>query len=149
MRHRKYQGRLGVMPAHRRALLRNLVTSLLKHERIRTTKAKAKETRRYAEKMISLAKKENLAAKRRVLGFVRERAVVKKLFDTLIYRYADRRGGYTRITRLGFRGGDGAEEVFLELVDRPVGSAESKVEKKEEKKEEHSEKDQEKVAQKP
>jgi large subunit ribosomal protein L17 len=97
-----------------------MVTSLLKHERIKTTKARAKEVRRYAEKMITIAKKETLASKRSVLGFVREREVVNKLFKTLIYRYAERKGGYTRMLKLGNRKGDNAEVVFLELVDRPV-----------------------------
>ena len=120
MRHQVHHGRLGVQPAHRRAMIRNMVTSLLKHERIKTTKTRAKEVRRYAEKMITLAKKETLAAKRDVLGFVREREVVNKLFKTLIYRYAQRKGGYTRVLKLGFRAGDGADMVFLELVDRPI-----------------------------
>jgi large subunit ribosomal protein L17 len=97
-----------------------MVTSLLKYERVKTTKVRAKEVRRYAEKMITAAKKETLAAKREVLGFVREREVVNKLFKTLIYRYAQRKGGYTRILKLGYRPGDGAEMVFLELVDRPI-----------------------------
>jgi large subunit ribosomal protein L17 len=112
-------------------MLRNLVTSLLKHERIRTTVAKAKEARRYAEKMITIAKKDNLAAKRRVLGFVRERDVASKLFKTLIYRYAERKGGYTRILKLGSRPGDGAEMAFLELVDRPVQAEAAPTDKKE------------------
>lgn len=135
MRHQAHHGRLGVQPAHRRAMIRNMVTSLLKHERIKTTKARAKEVRRYAEKMITTAKKETLASKRDVLGFVREREVVNKLFKTLIYRYAQRKGGYTRILKLGYRMGDGAEMVFLELVDRPLEekSAETPTEKKEEK----------------
>ncbi|SRR5579871_542461 len=133
MRHQTHHGRLGVQPAHRRALIRNMVTSLLKHERIKTTKIRAKEVRRYAEKMITIAKKETLASKRRILGFVREREVVNKLFKTLIYRYAERKGGYTRILKLGHRMGDGAEMVFLELVDRPAEekTAETKPEKKE------------------
>jgi large subunit ribosomal protein L17 len=133
MRHQTHHGRLGVQPAHRRALVRNMVTSLLKHERIKTTKMRAKEIRRYAEKIITIAKKETLASKRRVLGFVREREVVNKLFKTLIYRYAERKGGYTRILKLGHRLGDGAEMVFLELVDHPTGEkpTESKTEKKE------------------
>lgn len=132
MRHQSHHGRLGVQPAHRRAMVRNMVTSLLKHERIKTTKIRAKEVRRYAEKMITIAKKDNLASKRRVLGFVRERDVVNKLFKTLIYRYAERKGGYTRILKLGHRAGDGAEMVFLELVDRPVDDKkpEPKLEKK-------------------
>lgn len=120
MRHKVHRGHLGVQPAHRRALIRNMVTSLLKHERIKTTKARAREVRRYAEKMITSAKKETLASKRRILGFVREREVVNKLFKTLIYRYAERKGGYTRLLKLGYRMGDGAEMVLLELVDRPV-----------------------------
>jgi large subunit ribosomal protein L17 len=133
MRHQVHHGRLGVQPAHRRAMLRNMVTSLLKHERIKTTKMRAKEVRRYAEKMITVAKKETLASKRDVLGFVREREVVNKLFKTLIYRYADRKGGYTRMLKLGYRAGDGAEMVFLELVDRPVEekAVEPKTDKKE------------------
>ncbi|MGH7739029.1 MAG: 50S ribosomal protein L17 [bacterium] len=132
MRHATHHGRLGVQPAHRRAMIRNMVTSLLKHERIRTTKTRAKEVRRYAEKMITLAKKETLAAKREALGFVREREVVNKLFKTLIYRYAERKGGYTRILRLAPRPGDGADMVFLELVDRAV--PEKKVDPKSDKK---------------
>lgn len=120
MRHQAHHGRLGVQPAHRRAMIRNMVTSLLKHERIKTTKVRAREVRRYAEKMITMAKKETLASKRNVLGFVREREVVNKLFKTLIYRYAQRKGGYTRVLKLGYRMGDGAEMVFLELVDRPI-----------------------------
>jgi large subunit ribosomal protein L17 len=120
MRHQAHHGRLGVQPSHRRAMIRNMVTSLFKHERIKTTKTRAKEVRRYAEKMITLAKKETLASKRDVLGFVREREVVNKLFKTLIYRYSQRKGGYTRILKLGYRAGDGADMVFLELVDRPT-----------------------------
>ncbi len=133
MRHQAHHGRLGVQPSHRRAMIRNMVTSLFKHERIKTTKTRAKEVRRYAEKMITLAKKETLAAKRDVLGFVREREVVNKLFKTLIYRYSQRKGGYTRILKLGYRAGDGADMVFLELVDRPVEekSTETSVDKKE------------------
>lgn len=119
MRHGKHRGQLGISPGHRRALIRNMVTSLFKHERIKTTKQKAHEVRRYAEKMITKAKKDTLAAKREVLGFVRERDVVTKLFSTIAYRYASRHGGYTRVLKLGYRAGDGAEMVFLELVDRP------------------------------
>ena len=133
MRHQAHHGRLGVQPAHRRAMIRNMVTSLFKHERVKTTKARAKEVRRYAEKMITIAKKETLASKRQVLGFVREREVVNKLFKSLIYRYAERKGGYTRILKLDFRKGDGADMVFLEMVDRPVEekAPETKTEKKE------------------
>ena len=132
MRHQTHHGRLGVQPAHRRAMIRNMVTSLLKYERIKTTRIRAREVRRYAEKMITIAKKENLASKRRVLGFIREREVVNKLYKTLIYRYAQRTGGYTRVLKLGSRPGDGAEMVFLELMDRPV--EEKKIETKTDKK---------------
>ncbi len=111
-------------------MIRNLVTALLKHERIRTTRAKARETRRYAEKMITLAKKETLASKRDALAFIRERDVVNKLYKTLIYRYAERKGGYTRVLKLAPRPGDNAEMVFLELVDRPVEVAPPPEEKK-------------------
>jgi len=133
MRHQAHHGKLGVQPAHRRAMIRNMVTSLFKHERIKTTKVRAREVRRYAEKMITTAKKETLAAKREVLGFVREREVVNKLFKTLIYRYAQRKGGYTRVLKLGFRAGDGADMVYLELVDRPTEekAPETTTEKKE------------------
>jgi large subunit ribosomal protein L17 len=133
MRHQAHHGRLGVQPAHRYAMIRNMVTSLFKHERIKTTKTRAKEVRRYAEKMITLAKKETLASKRDVLGFVREREVVNKLFKTLIYRYSQRKGGYTRILKLGYRAGDGADMVFLELVDRPAEEKTSEVADKKEK----------------
>ena len=132
MRHQAHHGRLGVQPAHRRAMIRNMVTSLFKHERLKTTRNRAHEVRRYAEKMITMAKKETLASKRRILGFVREREVVNKLFKTLIYRYAQRNGGYTRILKLGPRMGDGADMVFLELVDRPI--EEKLIEPKSEKK---------------
>ena len=133
MRHQAHHGRLGVQPAHRRAMVRNMVTSLFKHERVKTTKARAKEVRRYADKMITIAKKETLASKRHVLGFIYEREVVNKLFKTLIYRYAERKGGYTRILKLDYRKGDGADMVFLELVDRPVEekAPEATTEKKE------------------
>lgn len=131
MRHGNYRGQLGVHPGHRRSMLRNLVTSLLKHERIRTTRARAKEARRYAEKMITIAKKDDLASKRRVLAYVRERDVVNKLFKTLIFRYANRKGGYTRIMQLGPRRSDAAQMVFLELVDRPVEAAPVESDKKE------------------
>ncbi len=132
MRHRAHHGHLGVQPAHRRSILRNMVTSLLKHERIKTTKVRAKEVRRFAEKMITLAKKETLDSKRRVLGYIREREVVNKLYKSLVYRYAQRKGGYTRILKLGFRAGDGADMVFLELVDRPITEVpvDNKTEKK-------------------
>ena len=108
--------KLGRSSDHRKAMLRNLVTDLLREERITTTKFRAKEAGREAEKMITLAKKGDLAARRQVLAYVYDKDVVAKLFDEIAPRYDERKGGYTRILKLGPRRGDAAEEVFLELV---------------------------------
>ncbi|HXG42738.1 MAG TPA: 50S ribosomal protein L17 [Dehalococcoidia bacterium] len=108
--------KLGRPTDHRLALFRNQVTDLLRYERIVTTEAKAKEVRGLAEKMITLAKRGDLASRRRALAFIYDKKVVRKLFDELGPRYADRPGGYTRITKLGRRQGDGAHLVQLELV---------------------------------
>ena len=108
--------KLGRESAHRKAMLRNLVTDLLREERITTTKFRAKEAGREAEKMITLAKKGDLAARRQVMAYLYDEDVVSKLFDDIAPRYEDRNGGYTRILKLGPRRGDAAEEVFLELV---------------------------------
>ncbi|MCP2519756.1 50S ribosomal protein L17 [Candidatus Aminicenantes bacterium AC-708-M15] len=116
MRHRVGGKKLRRNPAHRRALLRNLVTSLLDKERIITTLAKAKAARPLAEKMITLAKKNTLHTRRQALAFIFKKEVVKKLFDELGPRFAERPGGYTRIIKLGPREGDGAEMAILELV---------------------------------
>lgn len=116
MRHRVRGRKLGRPTPHRRALLRNLCTSLLEHERITTTVQKAKEVRPLAEKLITLGKKETLHARRRAARFLLKAAVVKKLFDTIAARYADRSGGYTRIIKLGYRSGDGAELAVIELL---------------------------------
>ncbi len=99
-------------------MLRNMVTELLEKERIITTIAKAKELRPFAEKMITLGKRESLHARRRALSIIRRKSVVHKLFDSLAPRYADRRGGYTRIIRLGFRKGDSVEKAIIELLER-------------------------------
>lgn len=99
-------------------MFRNMVTEFLDKERIVTTVAKAKELRPFAEKMITLGKRENLHSRRRALSIIRRKSVVHKLFDSLAPRYADRDGGYTRILRLGFRKGDNAERAIIELVDR-------------------------------
>src|SRR5207247_5461702 len=104
---------------HRWALFRNLLTDLFRHERITTTEAKAKAIRGLADHMITLAKRENLHARRQVLAMVPDAEVVRKMFDTVAARYADRHGGYTRIIHAGVRPGDGAPTVLLELVDRP------------------------------
>ena len=108
--------KLGRSSAHRKAMLRNLVTDLLREGRITTTDTRAKEARRQAEKMITLAKRGDLHARRQVLAYVYDESVVTKLFDEIAPKYADRQGGYTRILKLGPRKGDNAELVFLELV---------------------------------
>jgi len=118
MRHRVGHRKLGRVTPHRTALLRNLATALFEQERIRTTLMKAKELRPYAERLITLAKREDdrLHARRLVLRDIHDAGVVKKLFDSLGARYATRPGGYTRILRLGPRRGDGAEMAIVELL---------------------------------
>jgi large subunit ribosomal protein L17 len=123
MRHRKDGYKLGRRTAHRWALFRNLLVALFRHERITTTEAKAKAIRPLADQMITLAKRENLHARRQVLSMVPDDEVVRKMFDTVAARFADRHGGYTRIIKVGVRPGDGAPTVLLELVDRPETTA--------------------------
>ena len=118
MRHRWTGRKLGRTSTHRKAMFRNMVTDFLDKERIITTVAKAKELRPFAEKMITLGKRDNLHSRRRALSIIRRKSVVHKLFDSLAPRYADRNGGFTRIIRLGFRKGDSAETAIIELVDR-------------------------------
>jgi large subunit ribosomal protein L17 len=119
MRHRTHRYRLGRLSEHRTALVRNMLVSLFRHERITTTEAKAKALRPLADRMVTLAKRESLHARRQVLAMVPDPAVVRRLFDTIAARFADRRGGYTRIIHGGHRRGDAAPVVLLELVDRP------------------------------
>ena len=102
--------------AHRKSMLRNLVTDLFREGRIQTTDCRAKEARREAEKLITLAKRGDLHARRQVLAYVFDETVVTKLFEEIAPKYEDRNGGYTRILKLGPRQGDNAEVVFLELV---------------------------------
>jgi large subunit ribosomal protein L17 len=116
MRHKVKGRKLRRPTAHRLALLRNLVTSFLEKERVRTTLAKAKEARPLAEKMITLGKKGTLHARRQVMAFVRKEAVVTKVFEDLGARFGQRPGGYSRIIKLGRREGDGAPLAMLELV---------------------------------
>jgi len=118
MRHGKDNYKLGRLTQHRWALFRNLLVALFRHERITTTEAKAKAVRGAAEHMITLAKRENLHARRQVLTMVPDAAVVGTLFDTIAARFSDRNGGYTRIIKTGRRPGDNAPMVILELVDR-------------------------------
>jgi large subunit ribosomal protein L17 len=116
MRHNVGYRKLGRTSEHRRALLRNLVTDLFRHERLKTTMPKARELRPYAEKLITLARRDDLHARRQVAGQISDRTVVKKLFDTLGPRFATRPGGYTRALKLGPRHGDGADMAIVELV---------------------------------
>lgn len=118
MRHGDKGKKLGRTAQHRRALMRNLVTALFKHERIRTTLAKAKESRRFADRMIAIALKNTLAGRREVGRFIQDKTVLKKLFDVIGPRFAGRPGGFTRVLRLGPREGDAAEMALLELVIR-------------------------------
>lgn len=117
MRHNKSGRRLGRKTSHRIAMFRNMVTSLLSHERIITTDAKAKEIRSVAEKMITLGKRGDLHAQRQAAAYIREKSVVTKLFSTIAPRYKERAGGYTRIIKLGQRLGDAASMSVIELVE--------------------------------
>lgn len=119
MRHRRRGGRLGRTTAHRTAMLRNLVTSLLDHERVRTTDAKAREVRRLAERMITLGKRGTLHARRRALRVIRRREVAAKVFADLAERFRERPGGYTRVVKHGTRPGDAASMAIVELVEGP------------------------------
>jgi len=116
MRHRVAGKKLGRKTPHRVMMFRNMVTSLFDKERVRTTLDRAKAVRPIAEKMITLGKRESLHARRQALAYVKDPAVVVKLFETLAPRFSQRHGGYTRIIRLGFRDGDGAQMAYLELV---------------------------------
>ena len=129
MRHRKAGRKLGRITSHRIAMMRNLVTSVLEHERIVTTVPRAKEARGVVDHMITLGKRGDLHAKRQALSYLHSRDVVAKLFDNLGKQYAERQGGYTRIIRTGVRAGDAAPMAILELVDykdEPVKPAEAK-----------------------
>jgi large subunit ribosomal protein L17 len=117
VRHAKAGKKLGRDASHRKALYANLACSLIEHERIRTTEAKAKAVKPYAEKVITLARRGGLHARRQALGQLRSQELVHKLFTEIAPRMADRPGGYLRIVKLGHRQGDAAEMVYLELVD--------------------------------
>src|SRR6516165_5295841 len=116
MRHRNAGFKLGRNTSHRRALLRNLTTSVILEDRVETTIAKAKAVRPHVEKMITLGKKGDLHSRRQALSFLQTDGAVKRLFDTVAPRYGDRNGGYLRIVRTGFQQGDGAEKAFIELL---------------------------------
>jgi large subunit ribosomal protein L17 len=123
MRHLKSGRKLNRSASHRWALMRNLVTSLLREERIQTTDPKAKELRRWAERVISLGKMGTLHARRQALSIVQDKAVVRKLFDSLAPRFKDRAGGYTRIVKIGWRHGDAAPISLVELVAESAKAA--------------------------
>ncbi|MYE01521.1 MAG: 50S ribosomal protein L17 [Alphaproteobacteria bacterium] len=122
MRHRKQGRRLNRSWAHRKAMFSNMANALIKHEQIRTTLPKAKELRPVVERLITLAKRGDLHARRQAFARLRDDAMVAKLFSTLRERYADRPGGYTRVLKAGFRKGDMAPMAVIELVDRDVAA---------------------------
>jgi large subunit ribosomal protein L17 len=139
MRHLKSGRKLNRTSAHRKALLRNLVTSLLEHEQVRTTDAKAKELRRVADRMITLGKRGSLHARRQAAAYIRRRSVVSKLFSEVAERFRERPGGYTRIVKIGTRHGDAAPMSVIELTDRGE-EAKAEAEKKRERRRRQAEK---------
>jgi large subunit ribosomal protein L17 len=126
MRHRKAGNQLGRNTSHRRAMLRNMVTSIFKYEQIETTDAKAKAIRPIAEKMITLAKRGDLHARRQALSYMQDKEVTHRLFDELKGRFSSREGGYLRIVKKGFRKGDGASISVVQLVSNDEGEAAAK-----------------------
>jgi large subunit ribosomal protein L17 len=120
MRHGKVHRKLGKRPSHRRAMFANMCAALIKHEQIVTTLPKAKELRPVVEKLVTLAKKGGLAARRQAIAEMRDVGQVKKLFEVIGPRYRERQGGYTRIMKAGFRFGDNAPVAVIEFVDRDV-----------------------------
>mgnify|MGYP000474585580 CR=1 FL=1 len=118
MRHRQKGRKLGRKKSHRELMLRNLVTSLFEKESVTTTEAKAKEARRLAERIVTLAKRGDLHSRRLVLRHIRNAAIVKKIFETIAPRFEDRQGGYTRILKLSRRRGDAAPMAILELTEK-------------------------------
>ncbi len=123
MRHRHSGRSFSRTSSHRKAMMRNMASSLITHEVIKTTLAKAKELRRVAEPLITLAKNDNASKRRMAFDRLRDRSVVTKLFNELGPRYSERPGGYTRILKCGFRAGDSAPMAIIELVDRPESDA--------------------------
>ncbi|HET9086385.1 MAG TPA: 50S ribosomal protein L17 [Acidobacteriaceae bacterium] len=116
MRHRKAGYKLGRNTSHRRAMLRNLVTSIILEDRVETTVTKAKAARPHVEKLVTLGKRGDLHSRRQALAYLQTREAVSRLFETVAPRYGDRNGGYLRIVRSGFQKGDGAEKAFIEML---------------------------------
>jgi len=125
MRHRKSGRQLNRNSSHRKAMFRNMAVSLMQHEMIRTTLPKAKELRRVAEPLITMAKSDSVAKRRLAFSRLRDRSVVTKLFNELGPRYKERPGGYLRILKCGFRPGDKAPMAIVELMGRPAGDSEA------------------------
>lgn len=123
MRHQKAGRKFNRSSSHRKAMLRNMVTSLIENGSLQTTDAKAKELRRFAERIITIGKKQDIASRRRARAFVRTDAAVKRLFDEVAPAFANRPGGYTRIIKLGRRRGDAAPMSLIELVDKAASAA--------------------------
>jgi large subunit ribosomal protein L17 len=136
MRHLNQGRKLNRTSAHRKALFRNLVLALVKHERIKTTDAKAKELRRYADRMVTLGKRGDLAARRLAFAFMQSRDAVKRLFDEIAPRFKERNGGYTRVIKFGFRRGDAAQLSIVEFSDNSNQPATRKPRKKRQRQEE-------------
>ena len=123
MRYGRAGIKLGRVTAHREAMMRNIVTSFIREEKIKTTDAKAKAIRSVAERMVTLGKRGDLHARRQAAGYIRDKAVVKKLFEDISLHYKNREGGYARIVKLGFRVGDNAPVSLIEFVDREPKAA--------------------------
>ncbi len=132
MRHRKATLKLGRTKAHRKAMFRNMVTSLFKYGQIETTDAKAKPLRSFVERMITLAKRGDLHARRQALAFIKDKSLTHKLFDEMVEQFTDRQGGYVRIIKKGFRKGDGAPVSIVQLITKDSEYLKSKRQKKKE-----------------
>lgn len=126
MRHKRLGRKLGVTTKHRKSMFRNMVTDLFRFDKIKTTDMKAKELRRIAEKMITLAKEGTLHKRRQAAAYIRDKSVLKKLFDEIAAKFKDRPGGYTRIIKLGFRKGDNTPISVIELVEEDYKPAKKK-----------------------
>lgn len=129
MRHRKSGVKLSRTSSHRTAMFRNMVTSLFKYEKIQTTDTKAKELRKWADNIITLAKRGDLHARRQVLSIIREKDVVHKLFENANEKYGERAGGYTRIVKMGRRPGDASPVSLIEIISRETGEEKKKTRK--------------------
>ncbi len=136
MRHLNQGRKLSRTSAHRKALFRNLVLALVKHERIKTTDAKAKELRRYADRMVTLGKRGDVAARRLAFSFMQSRDAVKRLFDEIAPRFKERNGGYTRVVKFGFRRGDAARLSIVEFSDHSERTTGARTRKKRARREE-------------